>query len=91
MRVLRVLANPVRLRMLALIAVRPRHAYELSKLLGLSYPLVHMHLRALERAGLVEGAYAGDVRMKRVYQLKEFRIVLDGELLRRLGEKLEGG
>lgn len=90
-RLLRTLANPIRLRMLALIAVRPRHAYELSKLLGLSYPLVHMHLRALEKAGLIEGAYVEEARVKRVYQLKDFRLVLDGESLRKLGEKLEGG
>ncbi|MEM2410341.1 MAG: winged helix-turn-helix domain-containing protein [Thermofilaceae archaeon] len=90
-RVLRTLANPIRLRMLALIAARPRHAYELSKLLGLSYPLVHMHLRALEKAGLVEGAYVEEARVKRVYRLKDFRLVLDGETLRKLGEKLEDG
>jgi len=88
---LRVIANPMRLRMLALIAVRPRHAYELSKLLGLSYPLVHMHLRALEKAGLVEGAYVEEARVKRVYRLKDFQLVLDGENLRKLGEKLENG
>ncbi|MEM1820952.1 MAG: winged helix-turn-helix domain-containing protein [Thermofilaceae archaeon] len=88
---LRVMANPIRLRMLALIAARPRHAYELSKLLGLSYPLVHMHLRALEKAGLVEGAYVEEARVKRVYRLKDFRLVLDGETLGKLGEKLENG
>lgn len=90
-RLLRVLANPVRLRMLALIARRPRHAYELAKALGLSYPLVHMHLRALERVGLIEGAYVEEARVKRVYRLRDFRLVVDGEALRRLGESLEGG
>lgn len=88
-KLLRVLANPIRLRMLALIAAKPRHAYELSKLLGLSYPLTHMHLRALERAGLVEGSYVEEARMKRVYRLRDLRLVLDAEVLRRLGEELE--
>ena len=45
-KVLRMLGNPLRLKMLALIAVKPRYAYELAKSLGLSYPLVHLHLTA---------------------------------------------
>ncbi len=85
------LANPVRLRMLALIAVKPRYAYELAKLLGLSYPLVHLHLTALERAGFVESDYVGGPRTRRVYRLRDFQLVISRELLRKLGEKLEGG
>lgn len=90
-RVLRMLANPVRLKMLALIAAKPRHAYELSKLLNISYPLVHMHLKALERAGLVEGFYTEEARMKRVYRLRDFQLVVNGQTLRKLGERLESG
>jgi len=89
--VLRMLANPIRLKMLAYIAVRPRHAYELSKKLGLSYPLTHMHLRALERLGLVESEVVEEARAKRVYKLRDFRIVISPEELRKLGEKLESG
>lgn len=89
--VLRMLANPIRLKMLALIAVKPRHAYELAKALGLSYPLTHMHLRALERAGFVESEVVEEARPKRVYKLKDFRLVISREELRKLGEKLEGG
>jgi transcriptional regulator, ArsR family len=85
------LANPVRLRMLALIAVKPRYAYELAKLLGLSYPLVHLHLTALEKAGFVEGDYVSGPRTRKVYRLRDFQLVISRELLRKLGEKLEGG
>jgi ArsR family transcriptional regulator len=87
--VLRMLANPVRLRMLALIAVKPRYAYELAKLLGLSYPLVHLHLTALERAGFIEGDYVGGPRTRKVYRLRDFELVISKELLRKLGERLE--
>ncbi len=88
---LRVLANPVRLKMLALIAARPRHAYELAKVLKLSYPLVHLNLTALERAGLIEGSYVGGPRTRKVYRLRDFELVINGDLLRKLGERLEGG
>lgn len=79
-RALHMLANPTRLKMLALIAVKPRHAYELSKLLNLSYPLTHIHLRAMERAGLIEGSYIEEARVKRVYQLKNVHLVINPEL-----------
>jgi len=84
-----VLANPVRLRILALLAIKPRYAYELSKKLSLSYPLIHLHLKVLERAGLVESDYVPGPRTKRVYKLKEFEIEVSPERLRRLGESLE--
>ncbi|MEZ0345170.1 MAG: winged helix-turn-helix domain-containing protein [Infirmifilum sp.] len=88
--VLQVLANPVRLKMLALIAVRPRHAYELSKLLGLSYPLTHLHVSLLERMGFIKGETVQGPRPKKVYSLSGFSITISPELLRKLGEALEG-
>ncbi|UNQ72883.1 ArsR/SmtB family transcription factor [Infirmifilum sp. NZ] len=88
--VLHVLANPIRLKMLALIAVKPRHAYELSKVLGLSYPLTHLHVTALERAGLIKGEVVPGPRPKKVYRLTDFRIEVSPDSLREIGEELEG-
>jgi len=85
-----VLANPVRLEILALLSVRPRYAYELSKKLKLSYPLVHLHLRVLEKAGLVESTYVPGPRTKRVYRVKNFVVEISPERMRELGEGLEG-
>jgi len=85
-----VLANPVRLKILALLSVRPRYAYELSKKLRLSYPLVHLHLKVLEKAGLVESDYVPGPRTKRVYRVKEFRVEVSPERLRELGVEVEG-
>lgn len=87
--VLRMLANPVRLKMLALIAVKPRHAYELAKILGLSYPLVHLNLTALEKAGFIEGGYVEGPRTRKVYKLRDFELVISKDSLRKLGEGLE--
>lgn len=87
--VLRMLANPIRLKTLALIAVKPRHAYELAKALGLSYPLIHLNLTALEKAGFIEGSYIDGPRTRKVYRLRDFELVLSKDTLKTLGEKLE--
>jgi len=87
--VLQVLANPIRLKILSLIAVKPRHAYELSKILGLSYPLTHLHVSLLERAGLIKGEVVPGPRPKKVYSLTDFEVVITPALLRKLGERLE--
>ncbi len=88
--VLQALANPVRLKMLALIAVRPRYAYELSKTLGLSYPLTHLHVTTLEKAGLVRSEIVPGPRPKKVYRLADFRVEVSPEALKEIGEELEG-
>lgn len=83
------MANPIRLKMLSLIAVRPRYAYELSKMLNLSYPLTYLHLSILEKAGLVESYYVEGPRTKRIYRLRDFEVKISPEVLRKMGEKLE--
>lgn len=49
------LANPWRLRILALLARRSDYVSNLAREVGISRPLVHMHLKKLEEAGLVIG------------------------------------
>lgn len=87
--VLQVLANPIRLKILALLALKPRYAYELSKKLKISYPLVHLHLSVLEKAGIIESDYVPGPRTRRVYRLKDFRLVLSPEVFREIGEEIE--
>lgn len=87
--VLQVLANPIRLKILALLALKPRYPYELSKKLKISYPLVHLHLSVLEKAGLVESDYVPGPRTKRVYRMKDFELILSPKMFRQIGEELE--
>jgi predicted transcriptional regulator len=54
-RILAALANPHRLRILATLTEGPVHVSRLAREVGLSRPLVHMHLKRLEAAGLVSG------------------------------------
>lgn len=90
--VFKTLSVYLRLKMLVLLAEKPRYAYELSKLLGISYPLVHLHLRALERVGLVRSEYevTEGGRVRKYYRLRDFEIVLTPEELRKLGGSDEG-
>jgi DNA-binding transcriptional ArsR family regulator len=55
LRVLAALANPHRLRVLASLAGGREYVSKLARELGLSRPLLHMHLQRLEAAGLVAG------------------------------------
>ena len=55
-RVLAALANPHRIRILAALAAERVHVSGLARQVGLSRPLVHMHLQRLEAAGLVAGS-----------------------------------
>lgn len=52
--VLSALANPHRLRIIAVLSVNGRtYVSQLARELGISRPLLHLHLRKLQEAGLV--------------------------------------
>lgn len=50
------LSNPQRLRIIGHLAGGRAYVSELARAVGLSRPLVHMHLQRLEAAGLVTGS-----------------------------------
>ncbi|MGH8794950.1 MAG: ArsR/SmtB family transcription factor [Stackebrandtia sp.] len=54
--VLAALANPHRLRILAALAGGRNYVSQLARELGMSRPLLHMHLQRLQAVGLVTGA-----------------------------------
>lgn len=54
-RALAALSNPHRLRILAALSGGRVHVSQLARDVGLSRPLVHVHLQRLEAAGLVTG------------------------------------
>jgi len=89
-KILRVLSVPLRLKILGLLALKPRYAWELKKILKISYPLVHLHLKALENAGLVTSEYKvveGKTPMvRRYYKVTDFKIIITPQRLRELFE-----
>jgi DNA-binding transcriptional ArsR family regulator len=82
---LNTLANPHRLRVVA--ALRPGRQYvsELARALSISRPLLQMHLRKLQAAGLVTAQLelAGDGKAVNYYSLTPFVIRLSPDTIAR--------
>ena len=72
------LANPIRLRILAQLAERRDYVSHLAREIGISRPLLHMHLQRLETVGLVVGnlELSDDGRALKFYDVADFDIHL---------------
>ncbi len=74
LQMLSALANPHRLRILAALSARQAYVSELARELGISRPLLHMHLQTLQKAGLVVGRHevSADGKALRYYEVAAF-------------------
>ena len=77
-RILAALANPHRLRIVATLAKGSVHVSQLARDVGLSRPLVHMHLQRLEAVGLVSGRLelSEDGKAMKFFEVTPFAIEL---------------
>ena len=68
------IAHPLRLRVIAELAHGRVHVSELARRLGMSRPLLYMHLDKLEKAGLVRGSLelSEDGKAMKYYELIPF-------------------
>jgi len=82
-RVLAALANPHRIRILAALAAERVHVSALARQVGLSRPLVHMHLQRLEAAGLVTGSLelSEDGKALKFFEVTPFALELTPEVI----------
>lgn len=88
------IAHPLRLRIIAELAGGRVHVSELARRLGMSRPLLYMHLDRLEKAGLVTGQLelSGDGRAMKYYALAPFELrVTAGTIAGALREDKDGG
>jgi DNA-binding transcriptional ArsR family regulator len=69
-RVLAVLADPHRRRIVELLRERPRRAGDLAQAVGLNPPALSRHLRALRSSGLIEESHPQFDARVRVYTLQ---------------------
>ena len=76
--VLAALANPIRLRILAQLADGRDYVSHLAREIGVSRPLLHMHLQRLEAVGLVVGTLelSEDGKALRYYDVTHFDVHL---------------
>jgi DNA-binding transcriptional ArsR family regulator len=68
------IAQPLRMRVIAELAGGRVHVSELARRLGLSRPLLYMHLDRLEKAGLVSGSLelSDDGKAMKYFELVPF-------------------
>ncbi|WP_243131701.1 ArsR/SmtB family transcription factor [Desulfallas thermosapovorans] len=80
-KILEALANPHRLRIIALLKDRRIHVSRLAREAKISRPLLYMHLKKLETAGLVTSKLelAEDGKAMNYYELAPFTILLNPE------------
>ena len=91
LRLLSALANPHRLRIIAvLVREGRRHVSELARLVGISRPLLYLHLEKLEGAGLVRSdlSLSEDGKALRRFEVSPFEVALSPELIARLADTL---
>jgi DNA-binding transcriptional ArsR family regulator len=70
------IAHPLRLRVIAELAQGRLHVSELARRLGMSRPLLYMHLDRLEKAGLVRGSLelSEDGKAMKYFELVPFEL-----------------
>lgn len=87
------IAHPLRLRIIAELAGGRVHVSELARRLGMSRPLLYMHLDRLEKAGLVTGQLelSDDGKAMKYFELVPFEVRVTAEtIVRALAEDEDG-
>ncbi|MDT3444358.1 MULTISPECIES: winged helix-turn-helix domain-containing protein [unclassified Pseudofrankia] len=77
------LANPLRLRIVATLATGRDYVSHLARVIGVSRPLMHMHLQRLEAAGLIVGSLelSEDGKAMKYYEVTDFDLRLTAPAL----------
>lgn len=73
------LSSPQRLRIIAVLTeYGPHYVSELARLVGMSRPLLYLHLEKLEAAGLVKGelSLSNDGKALKWFEVCDFELVL---------------
>ncbi len=92
-KLLKALANPLRLRILASISDEPKSAYIISRELNKPYPLIHIYLSSLKKLGLIREVKV-EKRVEslppvRYYIAEDFKIIITPELIKKLFKRGE--
>jgi DNA-binding transcriptional ArsR family regulator len=84
------LANPIRLRIIARLARGRDYVSHLAREIGISRPLLHMHLQRLEAAGLIVGhlELSEDGKAMKFYQVSDLDLHLTAATLAEAAQTL---
>jgi len=88
--VLAALSNPLRLRIVATLAGGRDYVSHLAREIGVSRPLVHMHLQRLEAVGLITGSLelSDDGKAMKYFEVTDFALQLTPSTLAEAAETL---
>ena len=84
------LSHPTRIKIAGILAKQRRYVSELAKLVNTSRPLLYMHLKKMEEAGLVSCSYEiSDLgKTMNYYELKPFSVNLTLKLIEKLADTI---
>ncbi len=84
------LANPLRLRIVAELAGGRNYVSQLAREIGISRPLLHMHLQRLEAAGLIVGSLelSDDGKAMKYFEVADFDVRLNAATIAQAAQRL---
>ncbi|MBY0123040.1 winged helix-turn-helix domain-containing protein [Bacillus sp. S/N-304-OC-R1] len=83
LRSLEALSNPYRIKIIGILQAERQYVSQLARMLGISRPLLYLHLQKLEDAGLVIGQHelSDSGKAMKYYELVPFNIQLNEHLI----------
>ncbi|WP_141434338.1 winged helix-turn-helix domain-containing protein [Bacillus sp. 03113] len=87
---LEALSNPFRLKIIAILHQERQYVSQLARELGISRPLLYLHLQKLENAQLIKGHHeiSKNGKAMKFYELSSFSITLDEHLIANVADSL---
>lgn len=83
-KMLEALSNPYRLKIVAILQEERQYVSQLARELGISRPLLYLHLQKLEQANLIEGHHevSENGKAMKYFEVIPFHISLTAELIK---------
>jgi ArsR family transcriptional regulator len=90
LKVLEALSNPYRLKILAVLYKERQYVSKLARQLGISRPLLYLHLQKLEDAELIKGHHeiSEDGKAMKYFELIPFSLPIDESLIASVAESV---
>lgn len=84
LKILEALSNPYRLKIVAILQEERQYVSQLARELGISRPLLYLHLQKLEQANLIAGQHevSENGKAMKYYEVIPFHIPLTEELIK---------
>lgn len=90
LKVLGALSNPYRLKIIAILHEEKQYVSQLARELGISRPLLYLHLQKLEDAELIIGTHeiSDSGKAMKYYELNSFSITLNADLIAQIASDI---